>query len=80
MHRANRSAFIQSPWTYKGVGPAGEALVTHPLFRDPVNNDVLVHRKMVIYSPHALRQIMRPRRLATAIGLVINGRARMDAG
>jgi hypothetical protein len=64
-------AFMQPPWTYRGVGPEGQILACHPHFREPTNGDFLIYDKMVIYSPDMLRRILRLGYLSAAAALIV---------
>jgi protein-tyrosine phosphatase len=56
-------AIIQPPWTYRGVGGAGEVRVTHPQFRDPTTGEPVVYEKTIIYSPGALPRLLHLKNL-----------------
>jgi protein phosphatase len=72
-------AFVNAPWTYRGVSRAGEVLVTHPQFRDPASGEEVVYAKKIIHTPGALRQLLRPGVLAAAAGSAARARARRRA-
>lgn len=60
-------AFVRAPWELRSVGAQGQAVVAHPEFRDPESGQQMLYEKMVVHSPGALFQLLRPRYLAAVL-------------